>query len=225
VPGGRQRLPGLLRWVAAEDNDRVPPPAASAPPSASLAAPMSLILIQQDGADVGAKRAAAGLRGPDACQICIGSRVAPQRQAFRPRAADRWTAVGAIEITRAACREMRTARRHRAHMTDAVLLNTARTASEGCGPRRRTRICRARPVADGAHANVSPPPLTFVLSCPRSGPPPSPDYRPERRTGWRALAPRPRCRGRTHRSPGPHDETNADRCHPRGRNPRGGAGR
>ena len=100
-------------------------------------------------------------------------------------------------------------------LSAASPLSSAGTDAARRGPCRRARIGRAMTGAAGpAAAAISP--IPSPVSCRlRSGPLPSRDPRPA-----------PRNRGRAaHRSSGPYDETHADRRHPRGRNPRRGAGR
>jgi hypothetical protein len=104
-------------------------------------------------------------------------------------------------------------------LSAAPPLQTARTDAEWRDPSRRARTARAPTEADEPAATAARPMAIILpgLVFPglRSGSPPSPDPRPA-----------PRNRGRpAYRSSGPNDETHADRRHPRGRNPRGGAGR
>jgi hypothetical protein len=92
---------------------------------------------------------------------------------------------------------------------------TAGSDAAGRDSRRRARSARVLTGAAGPAASVSRPTMASFSPGLRSGPPLPPD-----------ACPAPRERGRAaHRSSGPNDETHVDRCHPRGRNPRGGVGR
>lgn len=139
------------------------------------------------------------------------------QQAARRGEGDRRTTVDEHRTTGAARRLARTARRHRVFMTAFPPLHPERIAAASGYPACHARVARAAAPGMTRGRPVSAPLLSSVLPGLRSCPlPPSLDSRPDRR----ATAP-----GAAHRSPGPNDETHADRRQPRGRNPRGGTGR
>ena len=152
--------------------------------------------------------AAVALCRSDACQSCI-----PGPRAARCLGSPYLAAGAPIHRGRA---------RHRAPPADtgvrlpaALPLQPAGTDAERRVPRRCARMIRAMTGAAEPAASGGLPATKHVIPVLRSGSPPSPDPRPA-----------PRNRGRAaYRSSGPNDETYADRCNPRGRNPRGGAGR
>ena len=155
--------------------------------------------------DHAAARAVVALCRPGASRIA--GRARPDTGG-RPIGGRRTEFTGAVRA-RALCPQTQGTR-----LSAATPLETAGTDAEGRDSRRHTRLIgvMANAAMQAVAGNL--PRLSPVRSGLRSGSPPSHD-----------VGPAPRARGRAaYRSSAPYDEAHADRRHPRGRNPRGGAG-